>query len=287
MSSVTVLSLVSATEDDQNIYITMPYYEKGSINSLIDKEMLSTREILKYSIDFLSGLMFLHIKELVHLYIKPTNVMLNDSNRAISTDFGLSRYLNENGLANQEFQYRIHRSPESFNNLNILNLDVTYTDGKLKLTPFTEQSLHISRNPSLLVNWLIEHYPSVGELYKKAIENYIDGEAVSCISNCRNIITGVFSHNKDDGNRSWTKGLQNLSTDTNIENINAPNNIMQDSANKGITFENDNVFKYPRFKLIYHLYSLTSDLGSHSTEAPKIDGTLFLKILHKMMHYCV
>jgi hypothetical protein len=161
------------------------------------------------------------------------------------------------------------------NNLNILNMDITYTDGKLKLTPFTEQSLHISRNPSLLVDWLGEHYPSVGELYKEAIENYIDGEAVSCISNCRNIITGIFSHYKDDGNRSWTKGLQNLSTDTNIENINAPNNIMQDSANKGITFEDDNVFKYPRFKLIYHLYSLTSDLGSHSTEAPKIDGNLF------------
>jgi hypothetical protein len=161
------------------------------------------------------------------------------------------------------------------NNLNILNMDITYSDGKLKLTPFTQQSLHVTRNPSLLADWLIEDYPAVGNMYKEAIENYINGEAVSCISNCRNIITGIFSHYKNDGNRAWTKGLQNLSTDTNIENINAPNNIIQDSANKGISFESDNVFKYPRFKLIYHLYSLTSDLGSHSTEAPKIDGQLF------------
>ncbi|MFJ7512577.1 hypothetical protein ACIQW7_24475 [Peribacillus simplex] len=161
------------------------------------------------------------------------------------------------------------------NNLNILNLDITYSNRKLKLTPFTQQFSKISRNPSLLVDWLNDNYSAIGKMYKEAIENYIDGEAVSCISNCRNILTGIFSYFKDDGNKSWTKGLQNLSTDINIENIQAPNNIAQNSANKGILFENDKVFKYPRFKLIYHLYSLTSDLGSHSTEAPKIGGELF------------
>jgi serine/threonine protein kinase len=124
-----IMPINYAAEDDQNIYITMPYYEQGSINSLIDKKMLSAREIIKYSIDFLSGLMFLHIKGLVHLDIKPTNVMLNDSNRAILTDFGLSRYLNENGLANQEIQYRIHRSPESFDTSDKTVTDDIYQAG--------------------------------------------------------------------------------------------------------------------------------------------------------------
>lgn len=161
------------------------------------------------------------------------------------------------------------------NNLNILNMDISYSNGSLKLMPFTQQFTDISRNSSLLLNWLNDNYPSIGKSYTEAIENYIDGEAVSCISCCRNIITGIFSHYKDDGNKSWAKGLQNLSTDTNIENIHAPVNIIQGSANKDITFDNDKVFKYPRFKLIYHLYSLTSDLGPHITEAPKINGALF------------
>jgi hypothetical protein len=161
------------------------------------------------------------------------------------------------------------------NNLNILNLDITYLNGELKLSPFTQQFVQTSRNPSLLVDWLNDNYSSIGELYHEAIENYIDGEPVSCISNCRNILTGLFSHFKEDGNKSWVKGLQKLSTDTNIENIAVPNNIMQGSANKDILFETDKVFKYPRFKLIYHLYSLTSDLGPHITEAPKIGGNLF------------
>ncbi|QED46003.1 hypothetical protein [Cytobacillus dafuensis] len=161
------------------------------------------------------------------------------------------------------------------NNLNVLNFDVTYSKGKLKLLPFTQESNKIPRNSSLLVDWLSDNYSSIGEMYQEAIENYIKGESVSCISNCRNIITGLFSHFKEDGNKSWVKGLQKLSTDTNIENITVPNNIMQGSANKNIPFETDNEFKYPRFKLIYHLYSLTSDLGPHITEAPKIGGALF------------
>ncbi|MCY8233699.1 hypothetical protein [Priestia endophytica] len=158
--------------------------------------------------------------------------------------------------------------------LHVLNFDITYSKGGLKLIPFTEQSNQVSRNPSLLDEWLNKNYPSIAEMYQEAINNYSSGESVSCISNCRNIITGLFSHFKDNGSKSWIRGLQKLSTDTNIENVKVANNIMQGSANKNIPFETDNEFNYPRFKLFYQLYSLTSDLGSHSTEAPKIDGVL-------------
>ncbi|MFD2132563.1 serine/threonine-protein kinase [Pseudogracilibacillus auburnensis] len=102
-------------EDDEFIYITMPYYYNGSLNSIIEKRMLSVREIIKYSLDFLSGLLFIHINGLVHVDIKPSNIILNDSDRAILTDFGLSGYLNEHGLFSQPIQYRTHRSPESYN----------------------------------------------------------------------------------------------------------------------------------------------------------------------------
>lgn len=182
-----------------------------------------------------------------------------------NSDNDCMKYIVEN--ADDDFQ-------EMRNNLNVLNLDISYSKGQLKLMPFTEQSSITSRNSSSLMEWLNREYPSVGELYEEAIDNYMDGEAISCISNCRNIITGIFSHFKNDGNMSWTKGLQNLSTDTNIDKVNAPKNIPQGSANKDIDFETDKVFKYPRFNLIYKLYSLSSDLGAHSTEAPKIDGVL-------------
>ncbi|AQY42434.1 serine/threonine-protein kinase [Bacillus thuringiensis] len=109
-----VMPVRYAAEDEEKIYITMPYYEKGSINSLLNERMLTVREIIKYSLDFLSGLLFIHIKGMLHLDIKPTNIIINDSDRAIITDFGLSRYLNEYGLAEQGFGYNKHVSPQYF-----------------------------------------------------------------------------------------------------------------------------------------------------------------------------
>lgn len=103
-----------SAEDEENIYITMPYFQSGSLNSIIDKKMLTVREIIKYSLDFLSGLLFIHIKGLLHLDIKPSNIIIDDTDRAILTDFGLSRYLNERGFAEQPLQYNTHRSPEAY-----------------------------------------------------------------------------------------------------------------------------------------------------------------------------
>jgi len=109
-----IMTIYYSGESHKFIYITMPYYYKGSLNSIIEKRMLSVREIIKYSLDFLSGLLFIHINGLVHVDIKPSNIILNDSDRAILTDFGLSGYLNEHGLFYQPRQYKTHRSPESY-----------------------------------------------------------------------------------------------------------------------------------------------------------------------------
>ncbi|MFL0366149.1 hypothetical protein ACH0BF_24455 [Pseudobacillus sp. 179-B 2D1 NHS] len=65
------------------------------------------------------------------------------------------------------------------------------------------------------------------------------------------------------------------STDAYVENVKAPNKIPQGSANDKFEFENDKRFNFPRYNLVYQLYSFTCDLGAHSTEAPKIDGKLY------------
>ncbi|MCY7694273.1 serine/threonine protein kinase [Bacillus altitudinis] len=109
-----VMPIYYSAENDENVYITMPYYANGSLNTVLNKRFLTTREIIRYSLDFLSGLLFIHIKGLIHLDIKPTNVIIDDTNKALLTDFGLSKHLNENGFANQRRQYVAHRSPEAY-----------------------------------------------------------------------------------------------------------------------------------------------------------------------------
>jgi eukaryotic-like serine/threonine-protein kinase len=102
-----------STQDDEHIYISMPLFKKGSLNTIIDSRFLSLTEILKYSIDFLSGLHHIHTLRLLHCDIKPTNILLSDTNDAVLTDFGLSKYLNDDGLTQVDKLYHIHRAPET------------------------------------------------------------------------------------------------------------------------------------------------------------------------------
>ena len=97
-----------STYDEENIYISMPFYKNGSLNKYIDENILTVRQIIKYSLDILTGLHYIHSKNLVHFDIKPTNILIDNSGKAIITDFGLSKFLNESGFAQNSVFYRNH-----------------------------------------------------------------------------------------------------------------------------------------------------------------------------------
>lgn len=99
-------------EDEDYIYVAMPYYGKGSLESIIKTRFLSVREIIKYSIDFLSGLNHIHTKGLIHFDIKPTNILVSNSNEALITDFGLAKFTNIHRIAEQNRFYNFHLPPE-------------------------------------------------------------------------------------------------------------------------------------------------------------------------------
>lgn len=103
-----------ASEDNEFIYLAMPIYKNGSLSSKIDNEYLTIREIIKYSLEILSGISYIHSKRMVHLDIKPTNILIDDTGRTRVTDFGLSRYLNEYGFAQQGMNYLYHADPELY-----------------------------------------------------------------------------------------------------------------------------------------------------------------------------
>lgn len=100
--------------DANSIYIAMPFYANGSLKQLIDKKHLSIREVIRYSIQFLSGLNNIHSKGLLHFDIKPDNILLSDSNEALLSDFGLSKAMDNFGFANPDGIYPRQVPPETF-----------------------------------------------------------------------------------------------------------------------------------------------------------------------------
>lgn len=158
--------------------------------------------------------------------------------------------------------------------LQVLNLDFVFENGRLALKPFTLQGSNVlERKGSTILDWLKIKNSNVANLYIEALENYINGNPVSCISNCRNIILGICEGDKDDDTK-WLKGLQKISTDTYIQNVQVPKNIIDNTANKSLRINNAG-FKFARFKLVHYLYSLASDLGPHASEGPMLDGVLY------------
>lgn len=110
-----VVQIQYACRDDNHVYIAMPFYKNGSLKSLMTKRMLTAREIIRYSIQFISGVAHIHSKGLLHLDIKPDNILISDHDEALLSDFGLADYTDENGWYQVTRHYIKHTTPEVWN----------------------------------------------------------------------------------------------------------------------------------------------------------------------------
>lgn len=124
-----IMKINLACEDDQFIYLSMPFCRNGSLNALLEKRFLTVREVIYYALGFLSGLHFIHSKGLIHFDVKPSNVMIDNSNKAVVTDFGLAKYVDDSGFASQDVFYSTHRPPESFTVTDLTNAADIYQVG--------------------------------------------------------------------------------------------------------------------------------------------------------------
>ena len=93
----------------------MPYLKRGSLHNLLNTRYLTLKEIIKYSLDFLSAIEYVHSRGVIHCDIKPNNILIDDNNNAKLTDFGSALYL-YNGKARLKNVYYKHIAPEQCTN---------------------------------------------------------------------------------------------------------------------------------------------------------------------------
>ena len=109
-----VVPIHYACQDDEYIYIAMPHYERGSLNSQICNRHLTVREIVTLGCQIASGLHNIHSKKLIHFDIKPDNILLSKRGEALIADFGLSKRVSFSGKASQDRMYFKMRPPEAY-----------------------------------------------------------------------------------------------------------------------------------------------------------------------------
>jgi serine/threonine protein kinase len=109
-----VVPVKFACRTDDHIFIAMPLYERGSVHALLQRQCPTVRQIVRLGLDFLTGVHHIHLRGLIHFDIKPSNVLIDASGKAAVTDFGLAKYVDREGLAEQDVLYFTHSPPEAF-----------------------------------------------------------------------------------------------------------------------------------------------------------------------------
>jgi eukaryotic-like serine/threonine-protein kinase len=88
-----IVPLLSAGEQDDLLWYTMPFIEGESLRAAIErKRQFSAREVMRILHDIVDALAFAHARGVIHRDIKPANVLMQGSH-ALVTDFGVAKAL--------------------------------------------------------------------------------------------------------------------------------------------------------------------------------------------------
>jgi serine/threonine protein kinase len=89
-----IVTLLSAGEDDDIVYYTMPFIEGESLRVALEKSgAMSVKDVVRVLHDVVDALAYAHARGVIHRDIKPGNI-LRLGNHSLVTDFGVAKALN-------------------------------------------------------------------------------------------------------------------------------------------------------------------------------------------------
>ncbi|MDR2232321.1 MAG: serine/threonine protein kinase [Tannerella sp.] len=87
-----IVNVLEVFEENNTAYIVMEYISGCSLKYMLDKEgVLPEKTVLRYVSQVSQALEFVHQKNILHLDIKPSNILIDKNNNARLIDFGVSK----------------------------------------------------------------------------------------------------------------------------------------------------------------------------------------------------
>lgn len=98
MNNPHIITIFDIFEENGSAYYTMEYLGGGSLKTLVEQNgALPEHLALKYISDIADALSYLHKQKVMHLDVKPSNIMLDSRGLAVLIDFGISKRYNHDG----------------------------------------------------------------------------------------------------------------------------------------------------------------------------------------------
>ncbi|KAG8364106.1 hypothetical protein BUALT_Bualt19G0092200 [Buddleja alternifolia] len=92
-----IVQYLGTEKDDGKLYILLELVTKGSLAKLYQKYQLRYSQVSAYTRQILSGLNYLHGRNVVHRDIKCANILVDVSGSVKLADFGLAKAIKGNG----------------------------------------------------------------------------------------------------------------------------------------------------------------------------------------------
>jgi len=107
-----IVSIEYVCETPDYIGLALPYFSEGSLKARIKDNPLALDELMKVAQGILHGVARIHSKGLLHLDLKPSNILFDDVGRALVGDFGQTRRLSTGGTVSYPAVYKWAMPPE-------------------------------------------------------------------------------------------------------------------------------------------------------------------------------
>lgn len=79
--------------DEEKVIILEEYISGIPLSEIMKNDSLTKEKIIKYAVDICCALSVLHGLNIVHRDVKPENVLIDENDRAILIDLGISRFV--------------------------------------------------------------------------------------------------------------------------------------------------------------------------------------------------
>lgn len=94
-----IVKVMEVFDENNTSYMVMEYLEGGTLDGYINKKKTIPENEAKTIITQIAqALSYMHDRQMLHLDLKPGNIMLRKDKQPVLIDFGLSKHYNENGI---------------------------------------------------------------------------------------------------------------------------------------------------------------------------------------------
>ena len=93
-----IIKIYDIFEENDTAYYVMDYVSLGSLKDKVEKGgVLSEEQAVRYIRQVGNALEYLHFQNILHLDIKPANILVGEKDKAILIDFGISKHYDSEG----------------------------------------------------------------------------------------------------------------------------------------------------------------------------------------------